>query len=109
MTSHVRPHLARFLAERYIHRRSLAREMPVGLVNDIKASSAAEDAKRAARDSRSVFVYKLAMPILNNAVSSPVSKAAEVIEAIEQAGWMLQQFAMNDRRRGQMVMIFRRM
>jgi hypothetical protein len=81
----------------------------VGLVNEIKASSAADDAKRAAGDGRSVFVYKLAMPILNNTVSSPVSSAAEVIEAIEQAGWMLQQFAMNDRRRGQMVMIFRRM
>jgi hypothetical protein len=55
----------------------------VGFVNDIKASSAAEDAKRAARDGRSAFVYKLVIPILNNSVSSPVSSAAEVIEAIE--------------------------
>ena len=81
----------------------------MGFVNDIKASSAAEDAKRAARDGRSVFVYKLAMSILNNAVSSSVSTAAEVIEAIEQAGWTLQHFGINDRRRGQMVMVFRRL
>jgi hypothetical protein len=80
----------------------------VGFVKDFKVSSATDDAQRAASDGRSVFVYKFCMPNLNNAVSSSVSGAAEVIEAIEHAGWMLQQFAVNDHRRGQMVMVFRR-
>ena len=80
----------------------------MGFVTDFKASSATEDAQRAARDGRSVFVYKLAMPRFDSAASSSISGAGEVIEAIEQTGWALQHFAMNDRRRGQMVMVFRR-
>jgi hypothetical protein len=80
----------------------------VGFVTDFKVSSATEDAQRAAESGRSVFVYKLAMPRFDSAASSSVSGAGEVIEAIEQAGWTLQHFAMNARRRGQMLMVFRR-
>jgi hypothetical protein len=80
----------------------------MGLVRNVKVSGASEDAKRAAGEGHSVFVYKFGMPNLNSAVSSTVSGAAEVIEAIEDAGWKLQQFALNDARHGQMVMFFRR-
>ena len=81
----------------------------MGLVKNVKVSGASEDAKRAVREGHSVFVYRFGMPNLNSAMSSTVSGAAEVIEAIEEAGWRLQQFALNeDVRRGQMVMFFRR-
>jgi len=81
----------------------------MGLVKNAKVSAASDDAKRAAGEGHSVFVYKFGMPNLNSAVSSTVSGAAEVIEAIEEGGWRLQQFALNDDvRRGQMVMVFRR-
>lgn len=81
----------------------------MGLVKNVKVSSATEDAKRAADEGHSVFVYKFVMPNLNSAMSSTVSGAAEVIEAIEEAGWRLQQFALNDHvRHGQIVMFFRR-
>jgi hypothetical protein len=80
----------------------------MGLVRNVKVLGASEDAKGAAGEGHSVFVYKFGMPNLNSAVSSTVSGAAEVIEAIEDAGWQLQQFALNDARHGQMVMFFRR-
>ncbi len=81
----------------------------MGLVKNAKVSSASEDARRAVAEGHSVFVYKFGMPNLNSLVSSTVSGAAEVIEAVEEAGWKLHQFALNDDvRHGQMVMIFRR-
>ena len=80
----------------------------MGFVKDFKVSSALEDARRAAGENHSVFVYKFHMPKFDSAASSTVSGAAEVIEAIEQAGWTLQQFAMHNRWRGEMVMVFRR-
>jgi hypothetical protein len=81
----------------------------MGFVKNVKVSGATEDAKRAADEGHSVFVFKFGMPNLNSAMSSTVSGAAEVIEAIEEAGWRLQQFALNDHvRHGQIVMVFRR-
>ena len=81
----------------------------MAFVKDLKVSSASTDAKRAAEEGHSVFVFKFGMPNLNSAVSTSVSGAAEVIEAIEAAGWRMQDFALNsDVKRGQMVMVFRR-
>ena len=51
----------------------------MAFVKDLKVSSASTDAKRAAEEGHSVFVFKFGMPNLNSAVSSSVSGAAEVI------------------------------
>lgn len=81
----------------------------MGLMKTIKTNTATADAARARTEGRTVYVHRFGMPNLNSSVSSSVPGAAEVIEAIEAAGWRLEHMAHNaeDRGHGSLVLLFR--
>ncbi len=76
----------------------------MGFRTNVKARHADEDAKRAMDEGHSVYVHKLGIPNVGSAGSTSVSGAAEVIEAIEAAGWHLEHMAAVA---SNMVMVFR--
>jgi hypothetical protein len=81
----------------------------MGFVKDMKTNTAGKDAARAAAEGRKIFVFKFDMPNLNSAVTSSVSGAAEVVEAIEEQDWVMSDMAVHPSvRHGAMVMLFRR-
>lgn len=75
----------------------------------IKADTAAEVAAKARSAGRTVYVYRFGMPMFDAAGSGPVAGAAEVIEKIEQAGWVLQQMAFDGHhgKHGAVLLLFR--
>lgn len=76
---------------------------------DNQSNTAAKDAARAAAEGRKIFVFKFDMPNLNSAVTGSVSGAAQVVEAIEDQGWVMSEMAVHPSvRHGAMVMLFRR-
>jgi hypothetical protein len=81
----------------------------MGLIKGAKAGGALQEAERARQDGMPVFVYRFEMPHWGSSHSGSVSGAAEVIEAIEAAGWALTQIAgtAGEGNRGAFVMIFR--
>ena len=80
----------------------------MGFMKTVKTSTATADATRARSEGRTVYVHRFGMPNLNSSASSSVPGAAEVIEAIEAAGWHLEHMAHNpDRAHGSLVLIFR--
>jgi hypothetical protein len=80
----------------------------VGFVKDIKSGAAAAEAARARQEGRSVFMYRFNVPVASPGLSGSVSGAAEVIEAIEGAGWVLEQMAFDGQsKNGAALLLFR--
>ena len=82
----------------------------MGFIKDVKTSTAASHAARAIQEGRSVFLYRMAVPVSNPKFSAPVSGAAEVIESVERQGWHLQEMAFDGGQsaNGGMLLLFRR-
>jgi hypothetical protein len=82
-------------------------ETPMGLMKDVKTSTAGKDAARAVAQGRQVFVFQFDFAYSHTTQS--VSGAAEVIEAIEAQGWRMDQMAVHPGvKNGAMIMTFRR-
>jgi hypothetical protein len=81
----------------------------MGLIKTSKAGGALQEAERARKEGVPVFVYRFEMPHWGSASSGSVSGAAEVIEAVEAAGWALTNITgtAGEGNRGAFVMIFR--
>lgn len=81
----------------------------MGLVKDVKASTAAQHAARAAAEGRTTLLYRLNIPVSSGGASGPVTGAAEVIEAIERQRWQLWQMAYDESqsRHGAVLLLFR--
>jgi hypothetical protein len=81
----------------------------LGFVRDIKSGAAAAEAARARQEGRSVFLYRFNVPAASSGFSGSVSGAAEVIEAIERAGWVLSQMAFDGHqsKNGVALLLFR--
>jgi hypothetical protein len=82
----------------------------MGIIKESKASTAAEHASRAAREGRTVFLYRFNVPATSSGWSGPISGAAEVIEAVERNGWQLSDFAYDRAQsdHGAVLLMFRR-
>lgn len=80
------------------------------MIRDAKANTAAQHAARARDEHRTVFLYKFAVPGSTGLFSGPVPDAAEVVEAVESAGWVLvdMSYAETPRRKsGAVLLLFR--
>jgi hypothetical protein len=82
----------------------------MGIIKESKANTAGQHASRAAREGRTVFLYRFNVPSSSSGWSGPISGAAEVIEAIEKHGWQLGDFAYDraQSENGAVLMLFRR-
>jgi hypothetical protein len=82
----------------------------MGFLKDVKADSAKLTASRAVTEGRTVFLYRFNVPASSPAMSGPLSGAAEVIEAVEAAGWRLSDMAYDgaQSKNGAMLLLFRR-
>jgi hypothetical protein len=81
----------------------------MGFIKDAKANTAASHAARARQEGRTVLLYRQDIGIASSGLSGPISAAAEVIEAIESQGWLLHQFAYDEKqsRHGGVLLLFR--
>jgi hypothetical protein len=61
----------------------------MGFIKQAKQNVVAQDAERAAREGRTVFVPRLNTPATHHGMSGVVPDWAEMIEAVESAGWHL--------------------
>lgn len=82
----------------------------MGIIKDAKANTIGNDATRAYSEGRTVFAPRLNTPATAAGFSGPVSGWAEMIEAVEAAGWTLTQWAATDDHKGRPVAypLFRR-
>lgn len=82
----------------------------MGFVKGVKAADAGQAAAIAARDGRSVFLYRFNIPMTSSGFSGPVKDAPEVIERIERNGWRLDHMAYDPRQseNGAVLLLFRR-
>ena len=81
----------------------------MGIVRDAKASTAAQHAARARNEGHTAFLYKYSIPSGLVNFSGPIAGAAEVIESVEQAGWVLVDMAYDGaaRKNGSVLLLFR--
>lgn len=65
----------------------------MGIFKDAKSDSMASHAKRAAAEGRKVFVAQFRGAVSHSPkLSRPVADVAEMIEAVEEEGWRVDQF-----------------
>ncbi len=81
----------------------------MGFVKDLKSGTAASHATRALQEGRTVFVYRYNVPATSSGFSGPVEGAAEVIESVERAGWVLMEMAYDgaQSKNGAALLLFR--
>jgi hypothetical protein len=79
------------------------------MIRDVKAGTAAQHAARARAEGRTAFLYRYSIPASSGHLSGPVGGAAEVIESVEKAGWVLVDMAFDgaQRKGGSVLMLFR--
>ena len=65
----------------------------MGIIKRAKSGTAAAHAEVAAEQGRTVLLYRFNVPASSSGWSGPIAGAAEVIEAIEEYGWRLDNFA----------------
>lgn len=82
----------------------------MGIIRQAKSGTAASHAALAAEDGRSVLLYRFNVPAMASGWSGPIGGAAEVIEAIEEYGWRLDNFAFDRAQssHGAVLLLFRR-
>lgn len=78
----------------------------MGRLKEAKADVLAGHARRAVQEGRTVFVANLNMSMFQIDVNGPIGGWAEMIEAVETEGWVLQSLSMIDSKSG--VALFRR-
>jgi hypothetical protein len=82
----------------------------MGIIKRAKSGTAAAHAEVAAEEGRSVLLYRFNVPATSSGWSGPIAGAAEVIEAIEEYGWRLDNFAFDRAQssNGGVLLLFRR-
>jgi hypothetical protein len=82
----------------------------MGFLKDTKANMLTTEATRARAEGRSVFVPLLNTPTATSGMSGSISGWAEMIEAVESAGWRLDQWSVSTDTNGrpQAYPLFRR-
>lgn len=82
----------------------------MGWIKDAKAKALAKEAERATKEGRTVFVPMLNTPQSQGELSGSVAGWAEMIEAVEEQGWALTQWAVGQDAKGrpQAYPLFRR-
>ena len=65
----------------------------MGFIKDTKAAGLLTEAERAVAEGRHVFAAILNTPMTHHGLSGSVAGWAEMIEAVEQAGWELSQWS----------------
>lgn len=82
----------------------------MGWIRDTKVSNAHANAARAWQQGHTAFVWNQNVPTTMATLSGPVPDTAEVIEAIEGAGWALQsmEYAPMHAKNGSIILLFRR-
>lgn len=68
----------------------------MGWIKDAKATALGDDAQRAYTEGRTTFTARLNTPATSSGTSGPVPGWAEMIEAVEAAGWGLTHWAVTD-------------
>jgi hypothetical protein len=81
----------------------------MGFIKQAKTVGAMQEAERARKEGRPVFVYRFEMPHWGSSQSGSVSGAADVIDAVEASGWALTNITgtAGEGNRGAFVMVFR--
>lgn len=82
----------------------------MGLMKQSKINTIGQDAARAKGEGRTVFVCRYWDEVLNFQGTGAISGASEAIEAVEAAGWALDDFSYSwapEKKRGISVMVFR--
>lgn len=82
----------------------------MGFVKDAKAEVLAKEARRAYEEGRTAFAPRLNAPATGHGMTGSVSGWAEMIEAIEAAGWAMYfwSVAVDDKGRAEAYPLFRR-
>ena len=82
----------------------------MGIIKRAKSGTAAAHAEVAAEQGRTVLLYRFNVPASSSGWSGPIAGAAEVIEAIEEYGWRLDNFAFDRAQssNGGVLLLFRR-
>lgn len=82
----------------------------MGWIKDAKASALAKEASRAVEEGRSVFVTRINVGVTHHGMSGSVPDMAEQIEAVESAGWHLDQMSwtQDEKNRPEGYFLFRR-
>lgn len=65
----------------------------MGFINNAKASTARDEARKARESGQRVLVYKFIEANKNSLATAPMSGIAEQIEAVEAEGWQLYNMA----------------
>ncbi|CAM5535749.1 hypothetical protein [Streptomyces canus] len=65
----------------------------MGFINDTKAQMAATEAQKARQRGQTVLVYKFIEANTNSKSTAPMTGMADQIQAVEAAGWRLDQMA----------------
>lgn len=72
----------------------------MGWVKDKKADALLSEAKRALDENRKYFTPRLNTPAFQHNFSGSIAGWAEMIEAIEEAGWLLAEWSVTDDQKG---------
>lgn len=72
----------------------------MGIFKDAKRNAIAEEAQRALEEGRRYFTPKLNTPMTQHGFSGSIAGWAEQIEAIEDAGWVLAEWAVGNDAKG---------
>ncbi|WP_327180417.1 hypothetical protein OG599_35235 (plasmid) [Streptomyces sp. NBC_01335] len=65
----------------------------MGFINDAKAQVAGDHARKAYANGDYILVYKFIEANTNSKATAPMTGMADQIQAVEQAGWVLQHMA----------------
>lgn len=65
----------------------------MGLIKQAKADALVTEARRAVEQGRTVFAPRLNTPLSQHGMSGSIAGWAEMIEAVESAGWRLAEWA----------------
>ena len=82
----------------------------MGVIKDVKVSTATDAARKAAGSGRKVLVYRQNVPWSKSGWSGEVGDMGEVIEAIEAQGWRLDHMSYDGQQssNGGCLLLFRR-
>lgn len=74
--------------------------MALGFIDRVKQNKIGEEAARAIREGRRVFLARINVGMTDAGASGTVTGAAEIIESIEDQGWRLDQMSYTQDRKG---------
>lgn len=79
---------------------SVAESVRMGFIKDNKTSVVHTQATRARAEGRTVFVARLNTPALDSGFTGSLAGVAEMIEAVEAAGWRMENMSYSQDKHG---------